>query len=84
MAYTLSMNNANQALDVTETYTTCGAVRGCCGHTHRTLEAAVRCLQDDRRGCRTQGGYSDRSVTYADGSALAEADHERVEDLLWS
>jgi len=41
-------------------YTTSGSVRGQCGHHHRTREAAERCLERDRRGCRSQGGYSDR------------------------
>jgi hypothetical protein len=55
---------------------TCGTsrdVRGNCGHTHRTLSGAVRCLRDDRRGCKSQGGYSDRAIhAVVDG---------RVEDL---
>lgn len=44
------------------TYTTVGSVRGCCGHCHRSYEAAERCLARDRRGCHRQGGYSDRRV----------------------
>ncbi len=43
-------------------YTTLGRVRGCCGHEHRTLQTAERCLREDERGCKTQGGYSDRRV----------------------
>jgi len=57
-------------------YTTSGPVRGSCGHYHRTIEAAVRCLERDRAGCRRQGGYSDREVRYADGSRLTEADYQ--------
>ena len=47
-------------------FTTAGSVRGGCGHKHRTLESAERCLCADARGCRKVGGYSDRSV-YAIG-----------------
>lgn len=43
-------------------YTTEGPIRGSCGHRHRSREAAERCLDEDRKGCRSQGGYSDRSV----------------------
>jgi len=43
-------------------YTTKGEIRGECGHTHRTLRAALDCAERDRRGCRSQGGYSDRYV----------------------
>ncbi len=43
-------------------YITIGSVRGWCGHVHRTELGAVRCLARDRRGCRGQGGYSDRNV----------------------
>lgn len=45
-----------------KTYTTYGSVRGCCGHKHKTSEAAEKCLDRDQKGCRSQGGYSDRSV----------------------
>ena len=43
-------------------YSTHGSVRGCCGHKHRTIDAAQRCVQSDQSGCKSQGGYSDRSV----------------------
>jgi len=43
-------------------YTTWGSVRGCCGHAHRTLSGAERCLNRDRLGCFRQGGYSDRQI----------------------
>tara|TARA_Y100000310_G_scaffold322893_1_gene382533 strand:+ start:181 stop:744 length:564 start_codon:yes stop_codon:yes gene_type:complete len=51
-------------------FTTRGSVRGECGHTHATREAAQACLDSDRKGCRQQGGYSDRAVVPI---ALAEA-----------
>ena len=43
-------------------YTTIGDVRGCCGHKHRSIEAAKACIEKDHRGCNKQGGYSDRTV----------------------
>lgn len=51
-------------------YITVGQVRGQCPHAHRTLSGAQSCLDRDRRGCTHQGGYSDRRVRHADGSAL--------------
>jgi hypothetical protein len=48
-----------------ETFTTWGPVRGCCGHAHRSIAAAVQCKQRDYAGCRRQGGYSDRQVRYS-------------------
>lgn len=45
-------------------YFTRGLVRGWCGHKHRSVDAAIRCLEQDRRRCRSQGGYSDRHVAY--------------------
>jgi hypothetical protein len=62
------------------TYTTIGSVRGCCGHDHRSIGAAQRCLARDARGCRAQGGYSDRyivrddgRIVYVDGGVSAKA-----------
>jgi hypothetical protein len=43
-------------------YTTWGPVRGCCNHAHQTPGTAMKCLAQDRRGCKKQGGYSDRQV----------------------
>jgi hypothetical protein len=63
-------------------YTTTGSVRGCCGHKHRTLGGAVKCLQRDTAGCNSQGGYSDRTVCHHDGSELADDDQEIVDSLL--
>ena len=49
--------------DTTKTrYTTRGSVRGACGHQHRTILGALRCLARDQSGCKAQGGYSDRTV----------------------
>lgn len=46
-------------------YTTWGYVRGHCGHIHLSERTADDCLERDRRGCRSQGGYSDREVRAA-------------------
>jgi hypothetical protein len=43
-------------------YSTYGSVRGCCGHRHQSMGAAEKCLAHDQAGCRSQGGYSDRSI----------------------
>lgn len=58
-------------------YTTVGDVRGACGHNHRTIDAAQRCVDKDQRNCERQGGYSDRSVVRSDGTPLTE------EEFLW-
>lgn len=44
------------------TFTAWGRVRGECPHKHKTMEAAERCAEKDRRACRALGGgaYSDR------------------------
>lgn len=43
-------------------YVCIGAVRGECGHHHRTVESATVCVLQDKHNCRAQGGYSDRIV----------------------
>lgn len=43
-------------------YTTDGPVRGSCGHRHQSEATAARCLEKDRKGCRSQGGFSDRRI----------------------
>ena len=53
-------------------YTTQGDVRGCCGHHHRTPEAALRCLLADQAGCKSQGGYSDRRIVEHDDDGSRE------------
>ena len=57
---------------MTTTYTTSGSVRGGCGHAHRTVEAAVRCLARDQASCHRCGGgaYSDREVIGLDGQTI--------------
>jgi len=66
------------------TYTTRGNVRGCCGHKHRSLETAVRCLRDDQSGCRSQGGYSDRDIERTDGKDLTEFEFFAQDDMMFS
>ena len=61
-------------------YTTWGSVRGM-GPIRTTAEQAERDLTSDRRGCRRQGGYSDRSV-YAidDDGYVVELDEDGQPD----
>lgn len=47
---------------MTKYYETIGSVRGNCGHHHKTIEAAQRCIDRDMVGCKSQGGYSDRFI----------------------
>lgn len=66
-------------------YTTYGSVRGGCGHKHRTIETACRCMQRDQRDCKSVRGYSDRSVVlYVNGEQqeLSEGDFAAVQDTL--
>lgn len=55
-----------------------GSVRGWCGHKHRSIDAAIRCLQEDRAGCESQRGYSDRDIyLYAnDGERQGPAEYD--------
>lgn len=65
-------------------YTTKGEIRGECGHTHRSLQAALRCKEADQRGCRMQGGYSDRYVYGVDeqGRLTDEETPNYLEELI--
>lgn len=59
------------------TYRCIGEVRGWCGHDHILPVAAVECLNADREGCKSQGGYSDRIIViYQDGLPVAERRRE--------
>ena len=67
-------------------YTTKGSVRLGCGHKHRSLETAVRCLRSDQIGCGRQGGYSDRRIERTDGGELSEGEIYAIDNLfnrLW-
>ena len=63
------------------TYTTRGSVRGCCGHNHRTIETAQKCLDRDQSGCASQGGYSDRSVYAVEGGQRRELTEDEHDEL---
>ena len=43
-------------------YVCVGSVRGWCGHRHTSVRTAIKCVDVDMSGCKTQGGYSDRNV----------------------
>jgi hypothetical protein len=62
-------------------YTCKGDTRGDCGHNHRRITTAVQCCAADSRGCRKQGGYSDRVVRRTDGRALTEAEKQEINRL---
>lgn len=57
----------------TRYYTTIGSVRGRCGHKHHSIKTATACLMHDRRGCKSQGGYSDRDVVCIDGGKIVNS-----------
>lgn len=61
----------------TTSYTTWGPVRGDCGHHHTTQETAFACIQRDQRGCRSQGGYSDRALRLLEPDNLDAYDGTR-------
>ena len=46
------------------TYTTKGSVRRCCGHEHKSLETARKCMTKDQNLCHGLGGgsFSDRKI----------------------
>lgn len=71
---------------MTTYYTTSGSVRGDCGHHHRTLSGADRCLQRDMDGCASQGGYSDRRIVAIDGEGCERelsAEEQRLLEDCW-
>ena len=64
-----------------DTFTTIGSVRGSCDHQHRSIRAAVKCIDLDDRSCKRGCGsstYSDRTVKRGDGSPLDTADYEDI------
>lgn len=60
-------------------FTTYGPVRGCCGHKHESRQEADRCLQNDQEGCRSQRGYSDRSVVLVGSDGYLYHDVGQIE-----
>ena len=51
-----------------------GPIRGDCGHKHEYLQEARRCLVADRRGCRIQGGNSDRVLIWIGDGPMPDID----------
>jgi hypothetical protein len=60
-----------------------GAVRGGCGHRHRSIDGALRCAERDQRSCSKLGGgaYSDRTVCREDGQPLDDDEMHSLEVL---
>lgn len=50
-------------------WTTLGPVRGGCGHAHKTIGLALRCLIAEMRDCCREGCFSDRMVYEFVGSS---------------
>jgi hypothetical protein len=65
-------------------FTNIGDIRGCCGHKHRNMKSATKCLKDDQIGCERQGGYSDRLTKIVDKGHFYELspDEYRFQDHL--
>jgi hypothetical protein len=57
-------------------YTTDGALRGPCGHKHKTLESAVDCLDGDDAICEARGGHTDRKIFAVGPGVKRELDAE--------
>lgn len=53
-------------------YVATGPVRGDCGHRHRTLTAAMRCVDRDARACAKLGGrlLGPTTIRRSDGSYI--------------
>jgi len=60
-------------------YFNIGAVRGSCGHKHRTLSGAARCLKNDQIGCKRQAGYSDRITKIKENGESYDLSREEFE-----
>ncbi len=64
------------------TYRTDGDVRGTCGHKHRSLRTAAKCIHADRVACEGMSGYSDRRVVRANGESVTESEYYAAESFL--
>jgi hypothetical protein len=62
----------------------CGEIRGSCGHNHRTVRGAWKCLQRDQAGCRAQGGYSDRELVAHGAWGTIQVDVRNDGMLRWT
>ena len=60
--------------DAMTTYRCVGDIRGDCGHEHKTIAGAARCLARDEAECAGQGGYSDRELVDSDGHEYLEVE----------
>jgi len=69
MGYTVGMMTKQTAAkaETKLNFFCAGSVRGNCGHKHATAEAAARCQRRDSKGCKSQGGYSDRKIRDSQG-----------------
>lgn len=73
------------AMGTTIRYTTDGPLRRRCGHQHKTLQSAVRCLEEDDAWCRDRGGggHTDRRILVILGAGkrreLNDAERTAVE-----
>lgn len=59
-------------------YETEGEIRGSCGHRHRSIRTAVKCILRDAAWCRNQGGYTDRHVVRMDRKELSDDEEETL------
>ncbi len=62
-------------------YTLTGSVRGNCGHNHLTILGAARCSVADQRGCKSQGGYSDRDLRVIEDGVSRQPDEAEYLDF---
>jgi hypothetical protein len=63
-------------------YTTHGRTRGTCGHNHKSLSTAVKCLRRDQ-GALQSPCYSDRTVVRTDDKELNNDEISELESLLY-
>lgn len=63
-------------------YECVGSVRGKCGHKHRTIKGAVKCLLRDKKICIEQRGYSDRNIYRENNVSLDEREYREYMYLL--
>jgi hypothetical protein len=69
-------------------YVCVGNVRGSCGHAHRTITGAAKCLRRERANCRKNGGYSDRRIapvevdSYGDHGYLSDEEYDEADKIL--
>jgi hypothetical protein len=63
-------------------YTTMGKMRGVCGHNHRSISGAFRCLVLDQNCCMKGGGYTDRGIVRTDGKDLTPSERHALDALL--